>query len=158
MKTRSFLLTLILLLGGAVQAASAQTTDESTAVECPEAVLIEEFGNRSTSEERSARVDRLMTMLMNLPDSTGVMVFYCGQTCHYGEFEAHLRGFSAKLKLKMFPADRISVLFGGYRKEGATQFWVVPPGAGLPVPRSELSVEEVNFKGKYKKAEMYECC
>lgn len=126
----------------------------------PKALLIDEFAKSLNSEERSARMDAILIELNNNPNSTAVFVFYCGKTCFYGEFEAHVRGLTkTKLKPRNFDISRFVFVNGGYQKESLVRFWIVPFGAGIPMPESTVKFEDVEFKGIFKpKMVLYECC
>jgi hypothetical protein len=142
------------------QSIFAQTDGKTKAASVPKAELIDELDKGLNSEDRSARIDNLLIKLQNDPNSKAAVVFYCGKECYYGEFEAHIRGIKImKLDARKFDSSRFVFIYGGYRTESSVQLWVVPNGAGLPLPESDIKFEDVKFKGKYKyKMITYDCC
>ena len=138
----------------------AQTNNKTESQQKPEAKLFDELAKNLNSEERSARIDALLSELSNNPNSKAVVVFYCGKKCYYGEFEAHIRGIKKmKLDARNFDSSRFVFIQGGYRNESLIQLWVVPDGAGLPLPKSDIKFEDVKFKRKFKtKMIPYDCC
>ncbi|MGI8669386.1 MAG: hypothetical protein ACR2J3_05980 [Aridibacter sp.] len=150
----------VLLLIVSCQCIFAQTDSESIVAETSKAELIDELPNGTTSEERSARIDNLLIHLQSDPNSKAAVVFYCGKECYYGEFEAHIRGIKLmKLDARKYDSSRFVFIYGGYRSESSVELWVVPSGAGLPLPKSDIKFEDVKFKGKFKyKMIAYDCC
>jgi hypothetical protein len=150
----------VLLFIVSCQCIFAQTDNESIVAETPKAELIDELAKGLNSESRSARIDYLLIHLQNNPDSKAAVVFYCGKECYYGEFEAHIRGIKImKLDVRKFDSSRFVFIYGGYRNESSVEIWVVPTGAGLPLPKSDIKFEDVKFKGKFKyKMIAYDCC
>ncbi len=129
----------------------------------PTAKLFDEFLNTIGSEDRSARIDALLSELQNNPNSKTVVLFYCGKECYYGEFEAHIRGIKLKLNFRGFDSSKFIFIYGGYRIKSEMQFWVVPKDGGLPLPESTIEFEDVKFKGTFKgKSKLkfipYDCC
>lgn len=155
---RLFLLAITLVFS--TQTVLSQFVKTSKNKPAPIAELIDEFPGNSNSEDKSARTDNLMIRLHNKPGSKGVVIFYCGKKCYYGEYEAQVRGM---IKTKLIPRgyDSRSLIFinGGYSEKSRIQFWLVPKGAGLPVPKSDIKFEDVKFKGKAKhKMFAWDCC
>ncbi len=151
---------LIFLIAIFCQLTLGQTENGMKSKDQPKARLYDEWSKHLNSEDRSARFDGLMNDVIAKPGSKAIIVFYCGKKCYYGKFEAHVRGI-IKMKLDDWEIDRKRIVFihGGYRKESMIRVWIVPNGAGLPLPEPTVKFEDVKFKGKYKhKMVAYDCC
>ena len=121
-------------------------------------MLVDEFGKIS-AEDRTSRFDGLFEEIKNHPDSVGFVFVFCGQTCRYGEVEAHLRGIELKIAGSQFSHDRLVILAGGYRKEQTAELWIKTPGAFPPTPRSTVRIKNVSFtKATNRILEPYDCC
>lgn len=152
--------TLVFLVGIACQSAFGQMDSNANPDDRPAAQLLDEWSKSMGSEDRSARYDGFMNMVLADPGNKAVFVFYCGKECYYGEFEAHIRGI-VTMKLDDWKIDRDRIVFiqGGYRDETVIRVWVVPQGADFPTPEPTVKFEDVKFKGVYKKTiEVYDCC
>ncbi len=156
MKKAFYIFSLLMIL--LCQSVFAQTAGKKKVDKEPVAKLVEILGNKLTGEDRSARIDMLLVEMGGYDDSMGVVIFYCGKVCYSGEFASHARGIEQKLKNRNFDSSKIIILFGGYKQIGQTELWVVPENACLPKPKSNIKVEDVKFKGSYKKIEHYDCC
>ncbi len=113
----------------------------------------------TNSEMGSLRIDNFLYEVNKDKNSKGVLVLFCGKTCQYGEVEAHIRGIKFKLKFRGVNTNDYPILIGGYREETSVEFWIVPENACLPIPKSTVNIEDVKFKGAFKrKIVPYECC
>ena len=114
------------------------------------------YGN---SELASAYIDVLRSAMQKHPNSKGVFVIYCGKTCKYGEVEAHIRGLNISLGGKGWKNSEFAILQGGYREKFTVEYWSVPEETCLPIPKSEIDIKDVKFKGTFKgKFIPYDCC
>jgi len=111
------------------------------------------------SDDASAMIDFLRMKMDKTPESTGLIIVYCGKRCSYGEVEAHIRGVRESLKLKGVDDTKIGVIPGGFREKTMTEYYVMPEGACPPLPKSTIDIEKVVFEGKFKRNIVhYECC
>lgn len=112
-----------------------------------------------TSEVASLEIDLFLNELGRAPGSSAVFFVYCGQTCRYGEVEAHMRGIRNKLYFRGLKREQYKILHGGYRAKTETEFWLVPENACLPIPKSAVEIDKVVFRGRVKGDLIpYECC
>lgn len=138
--------------------ASAQNNDENK-IKLTETARLVESSPYQGSEIASLKIDVLRNEMRNNPNSKGVFVIYCGKNCQYGEVEAHINGLSASLNGKGWKTSEFAILQGGYREELIVEYWMVPENACLPIPKSEIDIKDVKFKGTYKrKFVAYDCC
>ncbi len=152
---------LVFLLIFLIQGIFAQEKkDEVAAEKKPQALKFDQLPKGLNSEERSARIDYLISELQNYPNSKAAVLFYCGKTCFYGEFEAHIRGIvKMKLNPRKFDTNRFVFIHAGYSNESYIQLWIIPDGADLPLPEPTIKFEDVKFKGLFKwKIVSYDCC
>ena len=111
------------------------------------------------SEGESAYIDLLRVAMNRNPESKGLFIFYCGQTCQYGEIEAHIRGINTSLRGKGWKDKEFLIINGGFRKEFNVEYWLVPDNSCLPIPNSTIDIKDVKFKGTHKgKFVAYDCC
>ena len=142
-------LLLILAIGAVAQGANKPS---------PVAKLVDEFG-ATNSEMRSSRFDYLFQELSLSPGSVGYVFLYCGKKCQYGEIEAHMRGIELKARFRNSNQAKLVVLHAGYRESFQTELWVVPAGAGAPIPRPSIRIQDVTFAERGKRfIEPYDCC
>jgi len=124
----------------------------------PKATLVQS-GSHGGSELASLYIDILRNEMRKHPNSKGVFVIYCGKTCKYGEVEAHIRGLNISLNGKGWKNSEFAILQGGYREKLTIEYWSVPENACLPIPKSEVDIKDVKFKGTFKgKFVPYDCC
>ncbi len=110
------------------------------------------------SEDRSARLDQLLVELQDNPGSRGVIYFYCGRVCYYGEYEAHVRGILEKLDNRAFDISRITIMNAGYKNRATTELWRISKNGDFPSPTNGLKFRDVKFKKKGRRFEPYDCC
>jgi hypothetical protein len=111
------------------------------------------------SDDASARIDNLVNEVQNSPKSKSILFVYCGKSCKYGEVEAHIRGIKLKLGYRKVDENQFIVLPGGFREKTETEFWLIPENDCPPIPKSTIKIEEIEFKGTFKrKIVPYECC
>ena len=122
-----------------------------------EAKLIQS-GPYQNSEVESLNIDVLRNQMREHPGSKGIIVIFCGKICQYGEIEAHLRGINLSLQGKGLDKEFV-VLNGGFKDKFSVEYWVIPQNACLPIPNSTIKIEDVKFKGNYKRKFVpYDCC
>ena len=154
MRMRSLVVILIVLVG--VTSGTAQEGNRQSAI--PVAKLLDEFGIVN-SEMRSSRFDYLFQELFRSPGSVGYVLLYCGKTCRYGEIEAHIRGIELKTRFRNPDRTKLVVLHAGYRDSFQTELWLVPKGAGAPIARPSIRIQDVTFAERGKRfIEPYDCC
>ena len=116
----------------------SQDDKETKKVEKPKSFQVDELSNALKPDARSARIDGLLSAILQNETNTGVIMFYCGKVCHYGEFEAHVRGIRLKLKFIGYPLEKIHMMFGGYTSQATDDnFGLFRKDACLPVPKSD---------------------
>lgn len=125
--------------------------------EKPKALLIDSFAY-SNSEGGSARIDNFRIQLDQSPQDGGLVIVYGGKISKKGEIEAHIRGIKQAFALKRIDHERSPVIDGGYREKMTVEFWIIPPGAEIPLPSSTVDAKKVRFKGVSRKVIPYECC
>lgn len=134
----------------------AQSQNENVSMQ--KAKLIQS-GPYETSELASLYIDMLRQAMGKSPNSRGVFVFYCGKFCKYGEVEAHTKGLVFSLKGKGWKTFEYAIVQGGYRDKFALEYWMVPENVGIPIPDSTVNIEDVKFRGNYKRTFVpYDCC
>ena len=109
--------------------------------------LIDEFGKLSHCD-LTGRYDTFFAELAQNESSQGYVIFYQGTDAlpaNYGN-SPDQRMFLNHMGFRNFPAARVTVIDGGFRKEGATQLWIVPPGAVPPSPTDTLPAPEIPTK------------
>ena len=127
--------------------------------------LVDEFGPRLGSEERSARFDAFFSELgfYSEPNqnngSVGHILVYCGKVCRYGEVEAHIRGIELKINTRQVPRNRFRIIAAGFRDDLAIELWAASDDKAAPVPRPTLNIKHVTFtKPTRRIVEDYDCC
>ncbi len=153
----------LLFLG---QIVFAQNNDKIQVVAKQQAELIDLFqmfkgGKTSgiTAEDASARIDNLINKVNENPNNKGYLIVYCGKSCQYGEVEAHIRGIKLKLNFRNANKNQLIILSGGYQEVSITELWFVPENSCLPKPNSTVDIQDVIFKGLFKrKVVYYDCC
>jgi hypothetical protein len=134
--------------------ASAQAPSQNT----KGAVLIDTF-HWGGGDEAEARLQNFTGQLTSNENSRGYVVVYCGQTCRYGEPEAHFRGIQEGLTFLRYDRSKISVIFGGFRKEATTEFWLVHSNDCPPLSTPTLGTNQITFvKARRKIFRPYWCC
>jgi hypothetical protein len=124
----------------------------------PKASLIDSF-RWSGGDGANARLDNFMINIQNDPKSRGYFIIYCGKSCFYGEIEAHFTGIRQALARRKFELDSISLVFGGFREETTTEFWLVPDYACRPAATPTLGTDKIIFVRSRKKVDRpYWCC
>jgi hypothetical protein len=122
----------------------------------------DDFGDINCEDEM-ARLDSFAVQLQQVPDATGVIIFYGGV-----KFRGRLprRGDAAARAARMkpylvnrrgIPAERIVVINGGYKADWTAQLWIVPSGMPLPTPGTELKIERVRFRKGTARARDFRC-
>lgn len=77
-------------------------------------------------------------------DSSGVMIFYADDTYYdISKLQTHIEEGKQKIvEANKISAKRIRVVYGGYRSEAQTEFWIVPKKGENPVPNVEERIIE----------------
>jgi len=110
-------------------------------------------------DQANVLLDSLMINIYNNPAIRGYIVIYCGKRCFYGEPEAHVVGIQQALALRKYKADLISIVFGGFREEATTEYWLVPDKACPPEIHPTLGTDKITFVRSRKKVlRPYWCC
>jgi len=121
----------------------------------------EEFGELECEGLRG-RLDNFLVHLRNTPTAEGFVIVYEGKYSRpiydrqgnlkykdylpaVGEAKYRTKVMSNHFKLRRFPADRISIIDGGFRENFTVEFWIVPAGAKPPAASPTLD------KVKYRK-------
>ena len=128
-------------------------------VDEPSSRLVDQFGSRLSSEDRSVRFDHLFSELLKTPNSIAYVVLYCGKTCKYGEVEAHMRGIEIKIALRKFDHSKLVVVNGGFRDKFDTELWLVENKSAPPEIKPTVNIKYVTFAGTTRRTfEYYDCC
>jgi hypothetical protein len=156
---RTSIFILAFLISFMCQGIFAQTNNKVEQDEKPQAKLIEKLDKETNSEVRSLIMDVLLNGIIQNPSNKGAIVVYCGKSCQYGEIDAHIRGIKNNMLFRNFPINRFFVINGGYKEKQVTEFWLIPENACPPLPESDIKIEDVKFKGKFKSDVVpYYCC
>ncbi len=131
----------LLLLSVAVYGQHDDTTTTPPEAEKSEKTeLVDEFGRLGDCELRS-RFDTFFFILSMSPTSTGYVLIYQGADvlpAYYGA-PAMERVFRNHLAFRNFDPNKVVIVPAGFRQEGTTQLWIVPPGG--EVPQSSDTIE-----------------
>ena len=76
--------------------------------------------------------------------SSGVMIFYADDTYYdISKLQAHIEEGKQKIvEANKISAKRIQVVYGGYRSETQTEFWIIPKKGENPMPTAEERIIE----------------
>lgn len=129
---------------------NGQENKQSKILDKPQAELIFSFENIQ-NEEGLASIDALVLTTNNIPKAKGLIFFYCGKTCKFGEAEAHILGLRQRLKYREANEKQIKVIFAGYREKATNETWFIPENACPPIPNSTVNIEDVKLKGNFKR-------
>lgn len=113
------------------------------------AKLVDEFGDMLVTTWL-AHLDNFAIELMNAPGSNGYIVAYMAPNKSPGwplRRSQWARGYL--ITGRGLDGARVQVLNGGYRDEPFYQFWIVAPGAKLPVAPFDLGAALAREKGAY---------
>ncbi len=157
LRNRSFILIFALLFFS--QGVFAQVNTENKIADKPKAEIIESF-EPGNGELSSLLIDNFLKAVMDAPNSKGLLVFYCGKNCQYGEAEANLRGIEAYIRFRgADTTKRFTIISGGFREKAVVELWRIPENACPPIPNSTIDYIDVKFKGTFKKKiVLYDCC
>ena len=132
--------------------------DKAQAKPPPISSLIDSF-HWQGGDQANALLDHLMINILNNPASRGYIIFYCGKKCFYGEHEAHVIGVREALAFRRYNTDLVSVVFGGFREQATTEFWLVPDKACPPETHPTLGTDKITLVRSRKKVlRPYWCC
>ncbi len=103
----------------------------------PVYLLFDEFPFRAFDEDK-ARMDNLAIELQNDPNMQGYIIMYQGtdkRSQTSGDVgKLSQRALNYLVKTRGVDPSRIQIVRGGTRPTTTYQFWLIPPGAELPVP------------------------
>lgn len=128
---------------------------EEKVTEEPETSTVEqeiEIAQPTLEEIKEAKFqwtnEKFGELIKNQKDSRGVIIFYADDAYYdVGKLQNHIEEGKRKIAeaAKISP-DKIQVLFGGYRRNIETEFWIVPKKGESPKPSpEERVVEEENI-------------
>jgi hypothetical protein len=110
-----------------------------------------------------ARLDNFAVSLLGDPASKGLIIFYGGKRFRgrrpkRGEAAARV----ARLKPYLVgrrgvPADRVTVINGGYISEYRVELWIIPPGASLPALLPTIPAARIKFRKGRLNPRDYRC-
>jgi hypothetical protein len=106
--------------------------------------LLDEFGRLPECDLRG-RYDLFLSELSQNPASQGYVMLYQGTDVLPANYDspAAERMIRNHLMFRGFDHSRVTVINGGFREEGFTQLWMVPPGAVPPSPENALPKPEI---------------
>jgi hypothetical protein len=130
----AFILTLVLSTVSYSQQDETQLVVENNSSP-KETIKIDEFG-KATEEDISARIDNLFIQLNNNLDFQGYVITYKGGDFLPSDYDVHpnVEAIRKAIAFRRYDESRLVFIDGGFRKEQATEFWMVPPGGVIPVP------------------------
>jgi len=97
-----------------------------------------------------ARLDNFAILLQNKPEAAGYIIAYRSADILPSQIESksYLRRAQHYLvNIRGIDANRIKVIDGGFRKEEATELWLVPPGGAVPEASDTVPIPVIP-KGK----------
>ncbi len=113
----------------------------------PVAQKIDEFPMLADCD-RGARIDYLLTELQKQPKAKGYIIFYQGEDFLPSEIENPSRAKKLYLDYitsgRGFDPNRI-VLINSYRKETATELWIVPENTKPPIPTDTIPKPKISL-------------
>jgi hypothetical protein len=84
-------------------------------------------------EDEKARLDNFAIQLLNMPDSSGLLIGYAGQRTFPREMALRLkRAKDYLVNVRHLQLDRIISLDCGHRRDLSIRLWIVPKGATFP--------------------------
>lgn len=106
--------------------------------------LLDEFGRLPECDLRG-RYDMFFYELSQNPASQGYVMIYQGTDVLPANYDspAAERMIRNHMMFRGFDPSRVTVINGGFREEGFTQLWIVPPGAVSPSPENALPKPEI---------------
>lgn len=106
--------------------------------------LLDEFG-RLTECDLRGRYDVFLAELAQNPESQGYIMIYQGGDVLPANYDSPVaeRMFRNHMMFRGFDPSRVTLIKGGFRDEGMTQLWIVPPGAVPPSPEDSLPKPEI---------------
>lgn len=131
------ILFLILVLMSSV--VFSQTQEIEVGKETSKAEKVDEFGPLGECD-LGARLDNLFIQLINHEGAVGYIINYKGTNIlpAYYESNPRERFFKNQIIFRRFDSSRIVFIDGGFRKELATELWLVPKGADAPTPTDTI--------------------
>ncbi len=122
----------------------------------------DEFGDVNCEREM-ASLDNLALQLQQQPDAKGVIIFYGGKTFR-GKLPRRGEAAARAARLKPYlvqrrgvPADRITVIDGGYAEQWRAEIWIVSTGASMPTPNPTIPVQQIKFRKGRVNPRAYRC-
>lgn len=97
----------------------------------PTARQIDEF-DRAANGDVKARMDNFLIELANNLDSEGFIINYGTPR----EISIRKSQLITAMKFRKYDQTRVTFVDGGFYKTVKTEFWMVPPGAEPPIPRT----------------------
>ena len=134
---------------GSADPACAQTV-QAVAVIAPiekKVIVAREFDecNNCTFDDQKARLDNLAVELQNDPSTRGYILAYGGRMSPVGQVNKLMsRARDYLVTQRGIDASRLVVVNGGFREEDSVELWIVPSGAGAPLPTPTVQAGEVN--------------
>ena len=113
-------------------------------------IMVDEWGGLPESDLRG-RLDAFLAAISNEPSFTGYMIVY-GRRSSPRSLAASIRLVNNHLAFRNFPRDRIKIVSGGYRDDGGTEIWLLPPGVKAPVPRPTVDSRFVQQSVKRRRS------
>ena len=124
--------------------------------------VFDKFGDINCEDEY-ARLDNFALHLQNEPSAQGYIIFYGGRLFRgrlprVGEAAARVGRLKPYLvNRRGIPAERVTVINGGYQEDFHIELWIVPFGSKSPEPNSTVPTSEIKFrKGKVNRRQ-FQC-
>jgi hypothetical protein len=133
------LMLMLVALGVSAQAQDLRQLDEFAGTNC---------------EDEMAHLDNFAIQLQQAPTMKGVIIFYGGRVRGRLPKRGEAAARAARLKPYLvdrrgIPAERVTVINGGYAKEWHVELWIIPAEMTPPDPRPTVTAKEMRFrKGK----------
>ena len=108
----------------------------------PRAELVDELRTVGMNcEEGFAKMDSYFAALGNNPAADGVIVIY-GDVLDRKAASRREQQIRNHIQMRRFDLTRITFLRGNVKSQGATQFWLIPPGAERPEVSGGIAVAD----------------
>lgn len=106
--------------------------------------LLDEFGQLPHCDT-TGRYDVFLAELAQNPETQGYIMIYQGGDVLPANYDSPVaeRMFRNHMMFRGFDPSRVTLINGGFRGEGMTQLWIVPPGAVPPSPEDSFPKPEI---------------
>ena len=95
-------------------------------------------------EQEKQRLDNFVIVLLDEKGRRGYIIAYAGRRARVGEANVHvLRAKNYLVNVRHFPANRLTVIDGGYREQAEVDLYIVSEGTCPPNPSPKVDPRDV---------------